>query len=271
MSSELRFKSTKWYFRVKDRKRYAMVIDLRRCTGCHACTLACKTENLVPVGVWRSWVKEMEKGEYPNTKKYFLPRLCNHCDNPPCVAVCPTQATYKHEDGMILQRYQRCIGCRYCIMACPYGARFIHPVFGSKWGFGVIDKCTFCYHRLSRGMVPACVNACPTKARIFGDLNDPESEVSKLLAENEAQVLKPELGTKPMVFYIRPDESIMGRIKTSDDPEEILKHYGDTYSTESFSEVKEKGMLSRESIWIKELRERGLNLKKWRGEKDVGK
>jgi tetrathionate reductase subunit B len=191
------------HWSVESRKRYAMVIDLRKCIGCHSCTVACKSENSVPLGVWRSWVKISEKGNYPNVSKHFLPRLCNHCDRPPCVRVCPTQATYKNEDGLILQRYERCIGCKYCMQACPYNARFMHP----KWQ--VIDKCTFCFHRLAKGMLPSCVNSCPAGARVFGDLSDPESEVSKLVSKLPVQVLRPDQGTKPHVFYIMPDKAIM--------------------------------------------------------------
>jgi tetrathionate reductase subunit B len=180
-------------------KRYAMAVDLRRCTGCHACSVACKSEFGVPLGVFRSWVKIKEKGKYPNVKKFFLPRLCNQCDDPPCVPVCPVQATYIGEDGIVLIDPRKCIGCGACITACPYLARFRNPV--SK----TAEKCDFCLHRIENGVVPACVNACPADARIFGDLHDSEGEVSKIVAKNATQVLKPELGTKPQVFYISAD------------------------------------------------------------------
>jgi Fe-S-cluster-containing dehydrogenase component len=200
---------------VEGKKRYAMVIDLRRCIGCHACSVACKAEFDVPLGVWRSWVKYMEKGSYPNAKRYFLPRLCNHCDKPPCVRVCPTQATYKHEDGYILQRYERCIGCRYCMVACPYNARHVLPRKTSSVKFGrVIDKCTFCIHRVEKGITPACVTTCVGRARVFGDLNDPDSEVSRLVANNPVVVLKPEAGTAPQVYYVMPDMSIISQEDT---------------------------------------------------------
>jgi tetrathionate reductase subunit B len=183
-------------------KRYAMVIDTRRCIGCQACSVACKTENDVPLGETRNWVEYIEKGEFPNVRRSFLPRLCNHCEEPACVSVCPTGATYKRkEDGIVVVDSNVCIGCKYCLHACPYGARFINPRTGAA------DKCDFCLHRVQNGLVPACVNTCQGRARIFGDLNDPESEVSKILSTNATSVLRPEMGTKPMVFYIDADHT----------------------------------------------------------------
>lgn len=188
-------------------RRLAMVIDLRKCIGCHACSVSCKAEFDVPLGVWRSWVKQVDKGSYPNVKRQFLPRLCNHCDEPPCVKVCPSGASYQEEDGTVQIKEKVCIGCKLCMAACPYNARFINPE--KK----IADKCTFCIHRVDKGVVPACVNTCQAKARLFGDLNDPKSEVSRLIATQPGQVLKPELGTEPQVFYITPDKEIMGRIE----------------------------------------------------------
>lgn len=192
-------------------KRYAMVIDLRRCIGCMACVVADKTEYEVPLGVWRTWVKVSEKGEYPDVRKHFLPRLCNHCDYPICVRNCPVQATYKHPDGFVLQRYNRCIGCRTCVVACPYNARHLLPAKRTDMNLphSVVDKCTFCVHRVKRGIAPACVQTCVGGARVFGDLNDPESEVAKLVATERVTVLKPQLGTNPCVFYIGGDWEIM--------------------------------------------------------------
>ena len=185
--------------------RYGMVIDLRKCYGCHSCSIACKSEFNVPLGVWRSWVKAIDKGKYPNVKRSFLPRLCNHCKKPPCVSVCPTQASYRDEEkGLVDIREERCIGCKMCIVACPYDARFTHPT--KK----VANKCDFCIHRVEKGVVPSCVNTCPSNARIFGDLNDPNSEVRKLVDANNVQVLKPELDTEPSVFYIDLDEDAVG-------------------------------------------------------------
>ena len=182
--------------------QYGMLIDLRKCTGCHACSVACKAEFDVPLGATRSWVEYIEKGSYPNVRRSFLPRLCNHCSKPQCVAVCPTGATWKRaEDGIVVVDPDICIGCKYCLHACPYDARFINPVTGTA------DKCDFCLHRVSQGLEPACVNTCIGRARVFGDLNDPDSEISKLIATNPVTVLRPEMGTEPNVYYIAADHS----------------------------------------------------------------
>jgi len=181
---------------------YAMVIDARKCTGCHACSIACKTEFEVPLGVHRSWVEYVEKGTYPNVSRSFLPRLCNQCSEPDCVDVCPTGATYKRkEDGIVVVDADICIGCKYCMQACPYDARFINPTTGAA------DKCDFCLHRVVKGLEPSCVNTCIGRARIFGDLNDPNSEVAKLVATEPVTVLRQEMGTKPNVFYIGADHA----------------------------------------------------------------
>jgi tetrathionate reductase subunit B len=188
----------------KSGRRLAMVIDLDKCTGCHACSVACKAEFDVPLGVWRSWVKVGEKGSFPDTGRFFLPRLCNHCDHPPCMKVCPTGATSQREDGIVKVDEDKCVGCKLCIAACPYQARFSHPI--KK----VANKCDFCLHRVDQGVVPSCVNTCHAQARIFGDLNDSKSEVSKLAARKAVQVLKPELGTEPQVFYISAERLTEG-------------------------------------------------------------
>jgi tetrathionate reductase subunit B len=178
-------------------RNYAMLIDCAKCIGCESCAETCREEYELPDGVWRSWVKFIEREEM-----LFLPRLCNHCDNPPCATVCPVSASYKREDGIVLTDYKKCIGCKYCMIACPYDARFLHPIHK------VSDKCTFCDHRLEEGLLPACVEVCPVGARIFGDLNNPESEISKLIAQKPVQVLRKDMGTKPKVYYIALDIDI---------------------------------------------------------------
>ena len=188
----------------KTGRRLAMFIDLRKCTGCHACSVACKAEFDVPLGVWRSWVKIEEKGSFPHTGRFFLPRLCNHCDEPPCMKVCPSGATTQRDDGIVKIDEKKCIGCKLCIAACPYHARFSNPVKKTA------DKCDFCLHRVEKGVVPSCVNTCSAKARVFGDLNDPKSDVSKLVGRKPVQVLKPELGTEPHVFYISAERLTEG-------------------------------------------------------------
>ena len=181
------------------KKRYAMVVDLRRCIGCQTCQVVCKNENGVPLGVWRSWVKQIEKGETPCVRNSFVPSLCNNCKRPICVTVCPVKASYQREDGIVEIDPHLCIGCRYCMAACPYDVRFIHPIHK------VADKCNWCAHRIDRGLVPACVEACVAGALIFGDINDRESEVFKLTHNNPVQRMKPEMATFPQTYYIGLD------------------------------------------------------------------
>jgi tetrathionate reductase subunit B len=175
---------------------YAMVINLRKCVGCHACTIACKAEFNVPLGVWRSWVEIQKREIYPGIRRSFLPKLCNNCRKAPCVDVCPTRASHYDKDGTVQIDDNKCIGCKLCIAACPYKQRFINP------DKGTVDKCTFCMHRVQKGLVPSCVNACISGARAFGDVNDPNSKVSKLMKANKVSVVKAELGTKPLVYYV---------------------------------------------------------------------
>jgi len=189
---------------VSGKKRYAMVVDLKKCIGCMSCTVACKAEHDVPMGVWRTWVKVVDKGIYPNVRRHFIPRFCNHCDNPVCVRACPVQATYKHESGFVLQRYNRCTGCKTCMIACPYNARHLLPVARSNPNdpYSVADKCDFCVFRVSRDLVPTCVSTCEGGALTFGDINDPKSEVRRIVGTYPTTVLKPEAGTSPQVYYI---------------------------------------------------------------------
>jgi len=191
----------------KRRVRYAMVIDLRRCIGCHSCSVACKAENDVPLEVFRSWVKIIQKGHYPNVSRSFLPCLCNNCETPICLRNCPVQATWQREDGIVMVNPHRCIGCKYCMASCPYDVRYINPLKR------IVQKCTFCDHRVDAGLLPACVETCLGRARIFGDMNDPNSEVSRMLSTNAVHVLKPEMGTNPRVFYVGGDLDAMDPLK----------------------------------------------------------
>lgn len=185
---------------------WGMVVDLRLCIGCQACTVGCCVENQVPLGNFRTLVSSYEVSSSNTPRRVTLPRLCNHCDKPACVTVCPTQATTKRPDGAVVVDNSVCIGCGYCVQACPYEARFINERTKTA------DKCTFCLHRLEAGLLPACVETCVTGARVFGDLNDPKSEVSRLLKQYPVQVLKKGMGTEPRVFYIGLDESLSDRV-----------------------------------------------------------
>lgn len=213
-----------------EQRRWSMVIDLRKCVGCNACVNACRSENALPPGVAYRVVLEEETGTYPNVSRRFTPRPCMQCDNPPCVAVCPVKATYRRPDGIVAIDYEHCIGCRYCITACPYGARSfdfgeyftqgtpamqpyetLRPSFdyGRDWTrqgtgspIGNARKCHFCLHRLEVGMLPACVTTCVGRATYFGDANDPASLVAELIPKPNAMRLKEELGTRPKVYYL---------------------------------------------------------------------
>lgn len=222
-----------------EQRRWVMVIDLRKCVGCHACTIACVAENKLPPGVVYRQVTETEIGTYPNVSMRFMPRPCLHCDEPPCVDVCPVSATYKRADGIVVMDYDRCIGCRYCMNACPYNSRYFDfgfsnysnvpeaegVIFGEELGgviesipsfeygearvrepgespIGNVRKCHFCLHRLDVGELPACVETCIGRATYFGDANDPDSLVSELIASPNVMRLREELGTEPKVYYL---------------------------------------------------------------------
>jgi Fe-S-cluster-containing dehydrogenase component/formate-dependent nitrite reductase membrane component NrfD len=180
---------------------FGFVIDLRKCIGCHACTIACKAEHDIPIGVNRCWVKTVEKGTFPDTQRLFLPVLCNQCEEAPCVKICPTNALYKRRDGIVDLNSAVCIGCRACMAACPYDQLFIDP------GTRTAEKCNFCANRIENELQPACVSVCPTDCRIFGDLDDPESRVSTIVQRESIMVRKPEKGTGPKVFYLGADEA----------------------------------------------------------------
>jgi tetrathionate reductase subunit B len=206
--------------------KYTFIVDTTRCIGCGACVRACKEENKVPDDFFRTWVerytirkdskvivdspegalngfKELDSVEPKDVAKaFFVPKLCNHCSNPPCVPVCPIGATYQSPDGVVLTDPNYCVGCGYCIEACPYGVRFKNPETH------VADKCTWCYHRITKGLLPACVEICPTRARQFGDASDPESPIAKLLKSERLDVLKEKLGTDPKVKYIGLDAEV---------------------------------------------------------------
>jgi Fe-S-cluster-containing dehydrogenase component len=204
---------------------YGMGVDPSRCIGCGRCAQACKEENDVPREpfYFRTWVEQYvihADGETtvssPNggidgfppledpdvLRTFFVPKLCNQCSHPPCVQVCPVGATFATEDGIVLVDSEYCIGCRYCIQACPYGARFLHPTKRTA------EKCTFCYHRLRQGLVPACVEVCPTQTRIFGELNVRSSPLSRFMRQNQIQTLKPHLNREPKVRYANLDGEV---------------------------------------------------------------
>jgi Fe-S-cluster-containing dehydrogenase component/formate-dependent nitrite reductase membrane component NrfD len=181
--------------------RYGVIVDNRKCIGCHACTVACKTENRVPLGVNRTWVKYVEKGRFPHVRRVFQVTRCNHCEKPPCVEICPVGAMYRRKDGIVDFNSAQCIGCKACMQACPYDAIYVDPDKNTA------AKCHFCAHRTEVGLEPACAAVCPEHAIIAGDLDQPDSEVAQLLAREMVRVRKPEQGTKPKVFYIDGDES----------------------------------------------------------------
>ncbi len=183
--------------------RYGFVIDQRSCIGCHACTVACKSEHDVPLGSFRTWVKYVEKGEFPNTRRHFLVERCNHCDNAPCVAICPTMALYQRPDGIVDFDKSRCIGCKSCMQACPYDALYIDDDTHTA------AKCNFCAHRIDQGLQPACVMVCPEEAIIFGDLDDPSTRIAQLVGRDSVAVRRPEQGTEPKLFYLGADATAL--------------------------------------------------------------
>ena len=177
------------------KRRYAMVVDTKLCVDGKACVLARKAENRVPDGYSRDWLMSEVAGEFPHLTAENRSERCNHCTNTPCVSACPTGASHVNEGGIVLVSHNKCTGCKACIAACPYNARFAHPD-------GYADKCTFCLHRVQRGEQPACVSICPTYTLHFGDLHDGRSEVAKLLRSRRWKVLYPETGARPNVYFL---------------------------------------------------------------------
>lgn len=192
--------------------QYGFIIDNRKCIGCHACTVACKAEHEVPLGVNRTWVKYIEKGTYPNTARHFSVMRCNHCEDAPCVEICPVTALYTRKDGIVDFDPRRCIGCKGCMQACPYDALYIDPDTHTA------AKCNYCAHRVDIGLEPACVNVCPEHAIISGDMDDGSTEIAQLLAKEQVTVRKIEKDTKPRLYYIDGDEASLtpGETATSD-------------------------------------------------------
>ena len=203
-------------------RRYVMLIDLQLCTGCNTCSVACKQENNLPQGVWWTQVvtvggdgEDAPAGTYPDLRLDYLPLACQHCANGPCIDVCPSSATSRREDGIVMQDPSLCIGCRYCMMVCPFTSVRVfadeHPKYVLPFPTGenpiphrgsTVEKCTFCAHRVVRGEQPACVESCPTTARTFGDLNDPTSQVAQLLAVRPHFSLLADKGTGSSVYYL---------------------------------------------------------------------
>ncbi len=202
--------------------RLGMVIDLKKCAGCYACVAACKAEHATPPGVFWCRVVKQESGTYPRVRRVPLPLQCMHCADPPCEKVCPTGATEQRTDGIVFVDYAKCMGCRACMIACPYQARYflaeLRPYYGGQgltpyeaFGYvangyvqGTVTKCNFCLERLEAGNEPACVANCPGRARYFGDLGDPESDPSRLIRDRRGFQLHPEFGTDPSVYYLPP-------------------------------------------------------------------
>lgn len=197
-------------------KNYGFVIDNRKCIGCHACSTACKSENEVPLGVYRTWVKYVETGTFPDNRRHFQVTRCNHCANPPCVRICPVTAMYQRTDGIVEFDKNVCIGCKACMQACPYDAIHIDPETNTA------AKCHYCAHRTEIGLEPACVVVCPEQAIISGDMNDPHSKISQALTQHKVTVRKPEQGTAPKLFYINGSDVSLHPTATERTPETFL-------------------------------------------------
>ena len=188
---------------------FGFLIDNRKCIECHACTVACKSEHQVPIGVDRTWVKYIEKGDFPNNRRLFTVLRCNHCEDAPCVTICPVTSLYQREDGIVDFDSDRCIGCQACLQACPYDALYLDPDTDAA------AKCNFCSHRIEVGLEPSCVTVCPEQAIVAGDLDDSNSEISRLVNRHPVQVRKPEKGTRPKLFYIEGDKAALVPTQTA--------------------------------------------------------
>lgn len=189
--------------------KFGFLIDHRKCIGCHACSVACKEEHQVPLGVYRTWVKYVEKGEFPHTQRNFIVLRCNHCTYAPCVTICPVTALYKRSDGIVDFDPNVCIGCKACMQACPYDALYIDP------NSNTAAKCNFCAHRVEMGLQPACEIVCPTQSILSGDLDDANSAIAQLTSREPVRVRKPDKGTVPQLFYIDADEHSLTPTSTS--------------------------------------------------------
>ncbi len=205
---------------------YGFLINNDTCIGCHACSTACKSENEVPLGVQRTWVKSVETGEYPNVTRSFQVTRCNHCANPPCVRICPVTAMYQRDDGIVEFDPDVCIGCKACMQACPYDAIYIDP------NSGTAAKCHYCAHKVDLGLEPACVVVCPEHAILAGDLDDPDTEIAKAVAKNKVTVRKPEQGTAPKLYYIGGEDVAMHPTAVERTPDsfawsDVLSLHGD--------------------------------------------
>jgi Fe-S-cluster-containing dehydrogenase component len=205
-----------------DEHRYAYVIDTEKCIGCGSCVRGCRAENQVPAGFFRTWVERYAVGAegslvdspgggqdgfpplhgFTPTKAFFVPKMCNQCKETPCVQVCPVGASYRTRDGVVMVDGQHCIGCGYCVQACPYGSRFLNPATHTA------EKCTWCYHRITKGLKPACVEVCPTGTRRFGDLRREDDPVRRTIERERVGILQPELLTEPQCFYLHLDKEV---------------------------------------------------------------
>ena len=223
--------------------KYGFVIDNRKCIGCHACTVACKSEHDVPVGVNRTWVKQTEKGTFPDTRRVFSVTRCNHCTDAPCVEICPVEALHTREDGIVDFNNDRCIGCKSCMQACPYDSLYIDPETNTA------AKCNYCAHRVDIGLQPACVVVCPEEAIVSGDITDPTSKISGLISRQQVKVRKPEKSTQPNLFYIDGDEASLNPSATDKSDNYIWSaQHGGVGHYAKYAQDKSKGKSYEEMV-----------------------